>query len=371
MSRFSLVSLTLGVMMASNLVAQSPSPSPSPAARISPTPAASASPTAGARTSSSTEQLINSLSAADLQAVMTLLKANFTKPEVLGETDLTRATLQGLMARLGHGLMVLPDKASATAEPAAPIYGEILENHIGYLRPGALNSANLQTMDKKLIEFSSKKVDALIIDLRSSAAVDFATAADFAKRFCPKGKTLFSLRKAGKQDRVFVSDRDPTFQGLTLILIDGETGGGAEAVASAVRGLNKALTIGQTTAGSAVEYSDLPLPSGKILRVAVAEVAAADGISLYPQGVKPDLPVEMWPVDKRQIFQMSIDRGMGPFVYETERPHFNEAALMAGTNPELDAGEQRRSRAVERWPRDAVLQRALDLITSLEVYQKR
>jgi hypothetical protein len=33
--------------------------------------------------------------------------------------------------------------------------------------------------------------------------------------------------------------------------------------------------------------------------------------------------------------------------------------------------DQRRTRALERLPRDAVLQRALDLVTSLEIYQKR
>ena len=365
MSRFCLVHLALGLVATANLIAQTPSASP----KISAPPAGS--PTATAARALSTEQLINSLSPADLQAAITLLKANFAKPDVISETNLNRATLQGLMVRLGHGLMVLPDKAHAATEPVTPFYGEVLENHIGYLRPGSLTNANLQMTDKKLVEFSSKKVDGLIIDLRSSAADDFAAAADLAKRFCPKGKTLFTLRKAGKQERVFTSDRDPTFQGLTFVLVDGDTGGGAEAVASAVRGLNKALTIGQPTAGSAVEYSDLPLPSGKILRVAVSEVAAADGQSLYPEGVKPDLPVDMAMADKRQIFQMSMDKGMGPFVYETERPHFNEAALMAGTNPELESAEQRRGRAQERVPRDAVVQRALDLITSLEVYQKR
>lgn len=367
MWRYLLVNLTLG-LVSTQLLAQTPSPATAP--KVLATPAGSPVAATTNRTPA-TEQLVNSLSPADLQAALSLLKANFTKPEVINETDLNRATLQGLIARLGHGLMVLPDKASGAAEPAAPIYGEILENHIGYLRPGALNSANLQTMDKKLIEFASKKVDGLIVDLRASAAVDFAVAGDFAKRFCAKGKTLFTLRKAGKEARAFVSDRDPTYQGMILILIDGETAGGAEAVASAVRALNKALTIGQATAGSAVEYSDLPLPSGKILRVAVAEATGPDGAPLYPQGVKPDLPVEMSLLDKRQIFLMSIDRGMAPFVYETERPHFNEAALLAGTNPELESGEQRRSRGRDSLPRDAVVQRALDLITSLEVLQKR
>jgi hypothetical protein len=44
---------------------------------------------------------------------------------------------------------------------------------------------------------------------------------------------------------------------------------------------------------------------------------------------------------------------------------------MAGTNPELESAEQRRSRALDKMPRDGVLQRAMDLITSLEIFQRR
>ena len=78
--------------------------------------------------------------------------------------------------------------------------------------------------------------------------------------------------------------------------------------------------------------------------------------------------------DTRQIFRLSAEKGgMAPFVYETERPHLNEAALIAGTNPELDVPDaQRRNRAREKQPaHDSVLQRALDVVTSLEIYQKR
>jgi peptidase S41-like protein len=314
--------------------------------------------------------LINSLNAVDLQTAITLLKNNFIEPDLINETQLNRAMLEGLIVRLGHGLMLLPDKASGPAEPPAPFYGQLLEEHIGYLRLGSLNTANLQGMDKKLTEFG-KKIDALIIDLRASSTSDFGIAADFAKRFCPKGKTLFTLHKHPRQDRAFTSDRDPTYQGLIVALADGETAGGAETIAAALRFYDKGMVIGHATAGRAVEYSDLPLPTGKILRVAASEAVSPDGRSLYPEGVKPDLAVEMSMVDKRQVFQLSMERGLAPFIYEVERPHLNEAALIAGTNPELESLEQRRGRMQDRSPRDAVLQRALDLITSLEIYQKR
>src|SRR5205085_9767822 len=165
------------------------------------------------------------------------------------------------------------------------------------------------------------------------------------------------------------------FHGLIMVLADGDTAGGAEAVAAALRVYDKALLVGQPSAGRAAEYSDLALPGGKILRVAVAEMVSPENRSLFPEGVKPDLPVEMSAADKLQIFQLSGEKGMGPFVYQAGRPHMNEAALLAGTNPELEvaeAAQQRRGRAPEKpLAHDPVLQRALDVVTSLEIYQKR
>jgi hypothetical protein len=349
---------------------------------ISPSrPAASARPSAlsspSPSSSPTTEDLVNSLGPTDLQAIITLLRTNFTNPDEITDTELNRATVEGLMVRLPRSIMLLPAKENAPAEAPSIFYSEIIGGHIGYVRVGSFNAANLQALDKSLSNFAAKNVNALILDLRDShAATDLALAAEFAKRFCPKGKTLFTLRKpAGRQDRVFSADRDPAFRGLVMVLTDGDTVGAAEAIAAALRFYDKALVIGQTTAGRAADYSDLLLPSGKILRLAVAEMVSPESRSLFPEGLKPDLPVEMSMADKRQIFQLSGEKGMTPFVYEGGRPHMNEAALLAGTNPEVEAAEaaqQRRGRAPEKPPAyDPVLQRALDVVTSLEIYQKR
>ena len=370
MSRF-LLSTFLTSVLSANLAAQSPAPTSSaqtgPRSSAQPTPSASATPTM--------EELVNSLGPADLQAFITLLKANFTNPDAITDTELSRATVEGLLARLPRGVMLLAGKESPAAAPS-PFYGELIGGRTGYVRLGTLNNANLQALDKALSGFAAKKVNDLIVDLRASSATsDLALATEFAKRFCPKGKTILTVRKpTGRQDRVFDSDREPAFRGLVMVLADKDTSGVAEAIAVALRFYNKALIIGQPTAGRAAEYSDMPLPNGKGLRFAVAEMVSPEGRSLFPEGVKPDLPVEMSLSEKRQIFQSSSEKGMGPFIYETGRPHMSEAALLAGTNPELEAAEaaqQRRGRASEKLPpHDPVLQRALDVVTSLEVYQK-
>src|SRR5438874_9726613 len=148
------------VLIAANALAQTP-------AAVKP---AAPSPSSAPRS----EQLIDSLGQADLQAAIALLKSNFTNPEAITDTELNRATLQGLLVRMPGGLMFLPNRETAPAESAAPFYSEIFEGHIGYVRLGALNDTNLKELDKKLSEFATKKIDALCVDLRDSATGEFA-----------------------------------------------------------------------------------------------------------------------------------------------------------------------------------------------------
>ena len=371
MSRLLLATFLISVLSA-NLAAQSPAPTSTPQTA----PKAPAQPTLSPSVTPTLEELVDSLGPADLQALITLLKANFTDPDAITDTELNRATVEGLLVRVPRGITLLAGKENVSAAAPGAFYGELIAGRTGYVRLGTLNNANLQALDKALSGFAAKKVTDLIVDLRASSATnDLSLATEFAKRFCPKGKPIFTVRKPTvHQDRVFSSDRDPAFRGLLMVLADSDTSGAAEAIAAALRFYNKALVIGQPTAGRAAEYSDLPLPNGKDLRLAVAEMVSPEGRSLFREGVKPDLPVEMSLSEKRQIFQSNSEKGMGPFIYETGRPHMSEAALLAGTNPELEAAEaaqQRRGRAPEKPPpHDPVLQRALDVVTSLEIYQK-
>src|SRR5437868_684110 len=154
----------ISFLIAASAFGQSPAPSSSPSAN-SPAPPLktvppSASPTPG------TEQIINSLGEGDLQSAIALLKSNFTNPDALTDAELNRAMLTGLLARMPGGLLLVPNREGATAEPAVPFYSEVFDGHIGYLRLGSLNGANLKETDKNLQDFVGKKVDAMIVDHR-------------------------------------------------------------------------------------------------------------------------------------------------------------------------------------------------------------
>ena len=113
----SLFIFILGIWSAvANLAAQTPArPGASPTPVPSATPPASPSPTA--TPTPSTRLLIDSMDSADLKEAIQLLKNNYIKPEALNETELSRAAFEGVLARLGRGVILLSD---ANGEPAEP-----------------------------------------------------------------------------------------------------------------------------------------------------------------------------------------------------------------------------------------------------------
>lgn len=351
------------------LHAQSPSPSPTPKppeSKTEPVPEQSPTP--------DTRAVIDSLTPADVNEAMSQLKANYVEPASLSEQELSRATLEGLIDRIAPGAAIYAQ--APQVPPASPFRSEILNNDIGYLRIGSLSKENIGQMDTALQGFRDKDLKSFILDLRATPpGGDFDMAAELLKRFCPKGKPLFTIKKTNtKEERVVASDSEPAVHGIIVVLADGDTSGAAEVVAGALRIYTNAMLVGANTAGQAVEFSDIPLSGGKILRVAVAELVLPGNVTIFPKGLKPDIAVDMSRDAREQVMAQSLEKGVGDFVFETERTRLNEAALVARTNPEIDAMEAaqkaRLAGGVHAPPlRDTVLQHAMDLITSIGVYQ--
>ena len=317
----------------------------------------------------SLRETVNSLDAPQVQKAVDALQANFLSPTALDESSKQKAMLEGLLRRLSPGAAIIAaDSAKKGPEPA-PFLAEILDDRAGYIRPGKLDPSTLSQLDVALASFSDKKLPAVILDLRGVAGgSEFEPAADFARRFCPKGKILFSIQKpSAKQERILTSNQSPAYEGILVVLTDPETSGSAEALSATLRLNAGAMIVGSDTAGEAVEFSEVPLGGGKILRVAVSQAVLPEGAAIFPGGVKPDIAISLPPGVLAEIHAATKDNGVSQFVFDSERPRMNEAALVAGTNPEIESARDR-----SRPPlRDTVLQRAMDLVTAINFYKRQ
>jgi len=318
-------------------------------------------------------ETINSLEPAQIQKAMDALQSNFLAPASLDEPSRQRALLEGMIRRLAPGVMILSANDPDPGSPAIPYLAEILDDRAGYIRPGTLDAATLGQVDTALASFAEKRLPAVILDLRAVLpGSEFDAAADFARRFCPTGKILFTIQKpSAKQERILTSDQKPLFTGLLVVLVDGDTAGAAEALAATLRINARAMIVGTDTAGEAVEFAEFPIDGGKKLRVAVSQVMLPDGGVIFPDGVRPDIAVSLAPDVLQEIFSQSREKGVGQFVFEVEKVRLNEAALVANTNPEIEGAAASKADLNRPTLRDTVLQRAMDLVTAVGFFQKQ
>ena len=322
-----------------------------------------------------TRAAVDSLNDADLDQIIALLKDNYISPDALSDDELKRATVQGIIDRLAPGAAIA-EAPAAGASQTSPFRAEIIDGRIGYARLGATTPGNVGELDAALQNFTDKKLGAVVLDLRATpASAEFEQTAEVCRRFSPKGKILFSVKKPNiKQEQILTSKDDPKFHGIVVVLVDRDTAGNAEIIASVLRTHVRAMVIGQQTKGEAVEFAELPLPGGLLLRVAVAEVALPDNVAVFPGGVKPDLALDVAQETTNEVLKKELEKGVGEFVFESERPRMNEAALVAGNNPELDAiqAAQKTKGEKPKAPlRDTALQRAVDFITTIAIYEKK
>ena len=314
----------------------------------------------------------------ELRQIVEILRDNYLHPEALSETALARASLQGVLDRLGAGARIF-SPGKNTEHRAGQFRSENLTSSAGYLRLGALTLENIAALDGALEVFAAKPPPALVLDLRATPhSTDFELAAECCRRFVPKGRVLFSIKRPKANDEEILTSREnPRWRGLLTVLVDGNTAGASEVVAAVLRTHLGAYVIGQQTKGEAAQFEELPLAGGRVLRVAIGAVTLPDATPVFPGGLTPDLIVNVPQEKTDEVLQLAMNSGgVAPLVFEKARARMNEAALIAGTNPELDEMQQvhkLRAKGEEpvKLPRDEVLQRALDFITSVRVYERK
>ena len=112
------------------------------------------------------------------------------------------------------------------------------------------------------------------------------------------------------------------------------------------------------------------LGEGLVLTVAVGKLVIPGTSTIFPNGLTPDISVSFPKKQLDAILQLEDEKGIRDYIFDEERPHTNEAALVAGKNPDLDAYQTAHMNASAKpnTPKDVVLQRAIDFLTTISVF---
>jgi len=351
------VSVLLGALASAALAVETPSPTPA------------ASPASSAQSGSS--RLIDQLDVNQLKEILDKLRTNYVDSQALTNDELNQAAIKLLLAKLGPGVRVQTQSEFARAIPVRPFRYDVVSNRFSYIRLGTLKDNTLTQLDNALGESRSRNVEGLIIDLRTvSEDSDYDVANSIVSRFVGNGEPTFNLITKGAEPKKFTSQSTPLYHGPIAVLIDRQTAGAAEVIAGVLKTKDRALLIGQTTAGRAVKYKTEPLGDLQV-SVAESEIQIAGLPLIFPGGLVPDIVVDVPQDVENQVLAQSDSGPLDPFIIDDERPRLNEAALVNGTNPELDAyEEQEAGKTSKAQLKDESLQHAIDFLITLSLYKK-
>ena len=319
--------------------------------------------------------LVKQLDQAGLQRVMEQLHSSYFDSSALTNQEIDQAAVEGLLSRLGPGASL---QLKTQDEPPAqnrPFKSELIETQFGYVRLGSFTKNDLTRLDEALNNLRNRGMTGLILDLRTmQPGSDFPLAADIVSRFVPKGKVLFNLvEPKADATQAYSSSADPVFTGPLAVLVSQKNAGTAEAIAGVLRNQLHALIIGQKTSGRAVEYDRYPIGDNLVLTVAVKELVIPGAPIIFPDGLMPDIAVTFAEPQQDAVLALADQNGVSDYIFDEERPHTNEAALIAGKNPDLDAYEADHAdgKSKQQHIKDVVLQRAIDFLTTISVFRAK
>jgi hypothetical protein len=307
------------------------------------------------------EDPLSKLDAGQIDRAIESLRTKHVNGATLNETELDRATLRGLLEGLQPGAALAGSATSASE--VSPFRSEVLDGRAGYVRLGTLRTECLTELDAAMEDFRARQVQGVVLDLRATPeSQNFEIAAEVASRFVPTGRELFVLRGPGlPEPRAFKSSGAAPYRGPLIVIIDETTGGAAEVLAATLRWNAKALLVGTRSSGRTIMTESTDLGGDQRLELATAE-ALIGGQSVYPRGLRPDVEIDQDPRVREAVLAGALERGAAVYLYEEERAQTNEAALVAGTIPELEADETTPSLI------DRPLQRAVDLVIALQLF---
>lgn len=203
---------------------------------------------------------------------------------------------------------------------------------IGYLRITQFNEPTAQEVDQKLDDLQSHGMQALIVDLRYNPGGLLTSAVDVSGLFLPpKTMVVYTQGRDVAQRREYYTSKNvkqrPHFP--VVLLVNSGSASGAEIMAGALKDLNRAILVGETTFGKGSVQSVIQLPDGSALRLTTAKYYTPSKQVIHEKGVTPNIKAALSPDEERALVLRHRDGLLSPdeqkFVSDQKDPQLDRA----------------------------------------------
>ncbi|MDO9463877.1 MAG: S41 family peptidase [bacterium] len=185
----------------------------------------------------------------------------------------------------------------------------VLDDNVGYVRIVHFNQKVIHELKEEISSLLGKKIDGLIVDVRSNPGGLLGACVKVTDLFLPKGKLIVSTkgRKEG-QNITFVSQTGALYpmDMPLVVLINEGSASASEIFAGAIQDWHRGIILGTKSFGKGSVQTVIPLSDGSGIRLTTAKYYTPKGRCIDEVGLIPDVTLEMTKEEKVELFEARI-----------------------------------------------------------------
>jgi carboxyl-terminal processing protease len=163
---------------------------------------------------------------------------------------------------------------------------------LGYVRLTGFTDGAHGPLRAAIEKSERRGAEGIVLDLRGNGGGLLREAILTASIFLPEHSVVVSTNARTQGRVVYRAAGDNLRPPPMVVLINGDTASAAEILASALADHGIAKTVGTRSFGKGVFQQVIDLSNGGALDLTIGRYFTADGISLAPKGIKPDVHAE-------------------------------------------------------------------------------
>lgn len=161
---------------------------------------------------------------------------------------------------------------------------------IGYLRITQFNEPTAPELATALDKLEKQGMDGLIVDLRHNPGGLIGSAVDVCGQFLPPNTLVVYTEGRSPSREYRTGVRNSANRRIPLVVLTNyASASGSEIVAGALKDLDRALVIGETTFGKGSVQSVVSLPDGSAARLTTAKYYTPGRKPIHGHGVEPHI----------------------------------------------------------------------------------
>lgn len=161
---------------------------------------------------------------------------------------------------------------------------------IGYARITQFNEPTAAELGAALDKLEAKGMDAFILDLRHNPGGLLGSAVDVCGQFLPPNTlVVYTEGRTPSREYRTSATASPNRKYPVVVLTNYASASGSEIVAGALKDLDRALLVGETTFGKGSVQSVVSLPDGSAARLTTAKYFTPGRKLIHEHGVSPHI----------------------------------------------------------------------------------